>query len=134
MMRSIAWTLALAVAATALITAPTPAQAQGPAVTQVFIVNVEPQNMAAYMAFVKRAQAIVKDLGLPGFRILQATLAGENTGSLAILIENESLTAMAKNQAKTQGSAKWRKMISEVQDSGISQTVSNSLWIDVTPK
>ncbi len=134
MKHSIAWTLALAVAATALIAAPTPAQAQGPAVTQVFIVNVEPQNMAAYMAFVKRAQAIVKDLGLPGFRILQATLAGENTGSLAILIENESLAAMAKNQAKTQGSAKWQKMIGEVQDSGISQTVSNSLWVDVTPK
>ncbi len=134
MKHSIAWTLALAVAATALIAAPTPARAQGPAVTQVFIVNVEPQDMAAYMAFVKRAQAIVKDLGLPGFRILRATLAGENTGSLAILIENDSLAAMAKNQAKTQGSAKWQKMISDVQASGISHTVSNSLWVDITPR
>ncbi len=134
MKHSISWTLALAIAATALIAAPTPAQAQGPAVSQVIVVNVEPNDMAEYMAFVKRAQAIVKDLGLPGFRILQATLAGESTGALAIIIENESLAAMAKNQAKTQGSAKWQKMISDVQKSGISRTVSNSLWIDVTPK
>ncbi len=134
MKHSIAWTLALAAVATALIAAPTPARAQGPAVTQVFIVNVEPQNMAAYMAFVKRAQAIVKDLGLPGFRILRATLAGDDTGALAILIENESLAALAKNQAKTQGSAQWQKMVSDIQGAGISRIVSNSLWIDVTPK
>ncbi len=131
---SIGWTLALAVAVTALIAAPTAARAQGPAVTQVLIVNVEPQNMAAYMAFVKRAQAIVKDLGLPGFQVLQATMAGDDTGALAIVIENESLAALAKNQAKTQGSAQWRTMISDVQEAGISRIVSNSLWIDVTPK
>ncbi len=134
MKHSIGWTLALAVAVTAWIAAPTPARAQGPAVTQVLIVDVEPKNRDAYMAFVKRAQVIVKDLGLPGFQVLQATMAGDDTGTLAIVIENESLVALAKNQGKTQGSAEWQKMISDVQESGISRIVSNSLWIDVTPK
>ncbi len=134
MKQSIGWTLALAAAATALIAAPTPARAQGPEVTQVLIVDVEPKNRDAYMAFVKRAQAIVKDLGLPAFQVLQATMAGDTTGTLAIIIENESLAALAKNQAKTQGSAKWQKMVSDIQGAGISRIVSNSLWIDVTPK
>ena len=131
---SIGWTLALAVAVTALIAAPTAARAQGPAVTQVLIVNVEPMNVDAYMAFVKRAQAIVKELGLPEFQVLRATMAGDNTGALAIVIENESLAALAANQGKSQGSARWQKMISDVQEAGISRIVSNSLWIDVTPK
>jgi uncharacterized protein YbjT (DUF2867 family) len=131
---SIGWTLALTVAVTALIAAPTAARAQGPAVTQVLIVNVEPMNVDAYMAFVKRAQAIVKDLGLPEFQVLRATMAGDNTGALAIVIENESLAALAANQGKSQGSAQWQKMISDIQKAGISRIVSNSLWIDVTPK
>ncbi len=134
MKHSIGWTLALAAAVTMWIAAPTPARAQGPEVTQVLIVDVEPKNRDAYMAFVKRAQVIVKDLGLPGFQVLQATMAGDDTGTLAIVIENESLIALAKNQGKTQGSAEWQKMVSDIQGAGISRIVSNSLWIDVTPK
>ncbi len=134
MKQSIGWTLALAAAVTALVAAPTPARAQGPDVTQVLIIDVEPKNRDAYMAFVKRAQVIVKDLGLPGFQVLQATMAGDDTGTLAIVIENESLIALAKNQGKTQGSAEWQKMVSDIQGAGISRIVSNSLWIDVTPK
>ncbi len=134
MKQSIGWTLTLAAAVATLIAAPTPARAQGPEVTQVLIVDVEPENRDAYMAFVKRAQAIVKDLGLPDFQVLQATMAGDNTGALAIVIENESLAALAANQGKSQGSAAWRKMVSAIQGAGISRIVSNSLWIDVTPK
>ncbi|MEE8508530.1 MAG: hypothetical protein V3T07_05640, partial [Myxococcota bacterium] len=69
-----------------------------------------------------------------GFQVLQATMAGDDTGTLAIVIENESLIALAKNQGKTQGSAEWQKMVSDIQGAGISRIVSNSLWIDVTPK
>ncbi len=128
------WTMALAMAVTALVAAPTPAKAQGPEVTQVLIVDVEPKDMDAYMVFVKRAQAIVKKLGLPGFQVLQATMAGDSTGSLAIVIENESLAALDANQGKTQASAEWQKVISDVQQAGIGRVVSNSLWIDVTPQ
>ncbi len=134
MKQSIGWTLSLAAAVAALIAAPTPARAQGPEVTQVLIVDVEPKNRNAYMAFVKRAQVSVKDLGLPAFQVLQATMAGDDTGTLAIVIENESLIALAKNQGKTQGSAKWQNMVSDIQGADISRIVSNSLWIDVTPK
>ena len=41
---------------------------------------------------------------------------------------------VAANQGKSQGSAQWQKMISDIQKAGISRIVSNSLWIDVTPK
>ena len=61
-------------------------------------------------------------------------MAGDNTGSLAIVIENESLAALAANQGKTQASAEWQKVISDVQQAGIGRVVSNSLWIDVTPQ
>ena len=84
MKHAIEWTMALAMAVTGLVAAPTPAKAQGPEVTQVLIVNVEPKDIDAYMAFVKRAQAIVKDLGLPGFQVLLATMAGDDTGTLAM--------------------------------------------------
>ena len=127
------WIVAVALALTGVVSLATPAQAEGPAVTQVLIVDVEPQNMEAYMGYVTRAQAIVKELDLPDIRVLQATMAGDQTGSLAILIESESLAALAANQAKTQASDDWQKMIGDIRKAGISRIDSNSLWVDVTP-
>lgn len=126
--------LTLALTLTSSILLPGGAHAEGPEVSQVLIVDVEPRNMDDYMAFVKRAQTLVKKLGLPGFRVLQATMAGDNTGSLAIVIENESLGALAANQAKVEASAEWEKLVGEIQQAGISRITSNSLWIDVTPE
>jgi hypothetical protein len=118
------------------IAAPTAALAEhheGPAVTQVLIVEVEPQNMEAYMGYVKRAQGLLKELGLPPFQVLQATFAGDAAGTLAIVIEAESLVALATNQGKTAGSEKWQKLISEIQKAGVSRIASNSIWVDRTP-
>lgn len=134
--QSIGWALALSFAVAGWIIAPTAALAdhhEGPAVNQVIIVNVEPQNMEAYMGYVKRAQAIAKGLGLAPFQVLQASFAGDATGTLAIIIEADSLAALAANQGKTAGSAEWQKMISDIQNSGISNLTSNSIWVDVTP-
>ena len=128
------WILAFTLIVTALTATPTPVEAQGPAVTQVLIVDVEPKNMDAYMGFVKRAQALIKGLGLPAFQVLRATMAGDATGSLAIIIETDSLAALAANQGKTQASAEWQKMIGEIQQAGISRIVSNSVWVDITPQ
>ncbi len=130
------WALALSLAVAGWIIAPTAALAEhheGPAVNQVIIVNVEPQNLEAYMGYVKRAQAIAADLGLAPFQVLQASFAGDATGTLAIIIEADSLAALAANQGKTAGSAKWQKMISDIRSSGISNVASNSIWVDVTP-
>ncbi len=127
------WIVAVALALTGVVSLATPAQAEGPAVTQVLIVDVEPQNMEAYMGYVTRAQAIIKELDLPDIRVLQATMAGDQTGSLAILIESESLAALAANQGKTQASDDWQKMIGDIRKAGISRIDSNSLWVDVTP-
>ncbi len=128
--------LALSLAVAGWITTPTAALGdhhEGPATSQVIIVNVEPQNMEAYMGYVKRAQGIAKDLGLPPFQVLRATFAGDSTGALAIIIEAESLAALAANQRKTAGSKDWQKMISDIRKAEISSIASNSIWVDVTP-
>ncbi len=127
------WIVAVALALTGVVSLPTPAQAEGPAVTQVLIVDVEPQNMEAYMGYVKRAQGIAKDLGLPPFQVLRATFSGDSTGTVAIVIEAESLAALAANRAKTAGSEQWKKMVSDIQNAGISRVASRSIWEDVTP-
>ncbi len=67
-----------------------PAGAEGPAVTNVFVVEVEPRNLDAYLESLKEAQRIHKGLGLPGFRVLQATAAGDATGNLAIVVNSEN--------------------------------------------
>ena len=136
MKHRIGWALALSLAVAGWIAAPTAALAdhhEGPAVSQVIIVDVEPQNMEAYMGYVKRAQAITKELGMPPFQVMQATFAGDSAGALAIVIEAESLAALAANQMKTSGSKEWQKMISDIRKAGISRVTSNSIWVDRTP-
>ncbi|MCZ6784983.1 MAG: hypothetical protein O7G30_16920 [Proteobacteria bacterium] len=136
MKHRIGWALALSLAVAGWITAPTAALAdhhEGPAVSQVIVVDVAPQNMEAYMGYVKRAQGIAKDLGLPPFQVLRATFSGDSTGTVAIIIEAESLAALAANQAKTAGSEQWKKMVSDIQKAGISRVTSRSIWEDVTP-
>ena len=136
MKHRIGWALALSLAVAGWIAAPTAALAdhhEGPAVSQVIIVDVEPQNMEAYMGYVKRAQAVTKELGMPPFQVMQATFAGDSAGALAIVIEAESLAALAANQMKTRGSKGWQKMISDIRKAGISRVTSNSIWVDRTP-
>jgi hypothetical protein len=135
----IGWALALSLALAAWITTPTAALADshegggGPAVTQVIIVDVEAQDMDAYMGYVKRAQGLAAELGLPPFRVLQAAFAGENAGAIAILVESANLGVLAQRQGVTAGSDAWQKLISEIQNSGTSDVRSNSIWVDVTP-
>jgi hypothetical protein len=122
-----------AVALMAMLAAPALATAEGPSVTQVFVVDVEPRNVEAYLGKLKRAQEIIEALGLPGFRVLQSTLAGPNTGQIAVVVESKDLATLAANQARIQASEDWQKWVDDVVASGISRIASNSLWIDVTP-
>jgi hypothetical protein len=106
------------------------AQAMAPAVSQVFVVDVEPKNVDDYLGRLAKAQAIIKGLGLPGFQVLQASMAGPNTGQIAVVVESDSLAA---NQGKLQASAEWQKWVEEQQESELGDVVSNSIWVDVTP-
>jgi hypothetical protein len=109
------------------------AQAKAPAVSQVFVVDVEPKNVDDYLGRLAKAQAIIKGLGLPGFQVLQASMAGPNTGQIAVVVESDSLASLAANQGKLQASAEWQKWVEEQQESELGDVVSNSIWVDVTP-
>ena len=109
------------------------AQADGPAVRQVILVQVEPGQLDAYLARQPQARAIQERLGLPAPRIFQATFAGPDAGTLSIVIDHPSLAAFAANNAKQGADSEWQSWIDELNKAGIRQLVSNSLVVEVTP-
>ena len=109
------------------------AQAQGPAVRTVILVEVQPGQLGAYLQRVSQAMAIGKRLGLPAPRIFQATLAGTNVGTVSIVTDHPSLAAFAANSAKLGADPGWQSWIEELTKAGISRLVSNSLLVEVTP-
>jgi hypothetical protein len=124
---------AAVVVATSLGIAP-PAGAAGPAVSSVFVVEVEPANYDAYLASLKEAQGIIKGLGLPGFSVLQATAAGDATGNLAIVVESENLTTWAANTTKLQADPGWQAWVAKQQASGLGNILSQNLWVERLPQ
>ena len=120
---------AAALVAASLGTAST-ARAEGPAVTMVFVVDVEPANYAAYLESLKEAQGIIKGLGLPGFSVLQATAAGSATGNLAVIVNSENLATWAANTTKLQTDAGWRAWTAKQQTSGLGRIVSQNMWVE----
>ncbi len=109
------------------------AQAQGSAVRQVFLVEVQPGQLAAYLQRNAQALAIRKRLDLPASRIFQATLAGPNTRTVSIVIDHPSLAAFAANSAKLGADAEWQSWLEEINKAGISRLVSSSLLVELTP-
>ncbi len=90
-------------------------------------------NLPALLDIVKRARSINERLGTAGSaRVWQATLAGDQTNSVGIGIEFESLEALAQAQTKQQADAEWQKLFEEVQQKGITAT-TNQIWTDITP-
>ena len=71
------------------------AEAEGPPITQVVVVDTQGDN-DRLLSFAKSNQAIFKRLGIKARRrYLQASFAGPNTGSVAVVIEYPSLAALA---------------------------------------
>ncbi len=69
----------------------------------------------AFLDIVKRARPITERLGTGGTaRVWQATLAGDQTNSVGIGIEFESLEALGQSQAKQHADAVWQKLFEEV--------------------
>ena len=125
--------LILAAATLMLLGAPSSATAQAPNVLQVVLVTVEPMNQDAYLAELKKAQAIFDRLGLPAFRVWQATLAGPNTGGTIVGIEYDNLAAFAEGTGKLQADSEWQKWVDNLQKKGISEVTSNSMLVEITP-
>ena len=87
----------------------------------------------ALLDIVKRAGSINTRLGTGGTaRVWQATLAGDQTNTIGIGIEFQSLEAFAQARTKQQGDAEWQKLVAEVQTKGIITTTS-ALWTEITP-
>ena len=90
-------------------------------------------NLDAYLAGIKELTALAKKL-VPNatIRVWQATAAGEETGTVYVVLEHPSLEDYAKNSTKIQGDAEWAKVIEKLQATG-REIFSSSLMRDVTP-
>jgi hypothetical protein len=121
--------LALAI----LFVAASPAFAQSPP-RVINIIGIETGgDTAKFLEFVKRARAINEQYGSTGTtRVFQATLAGPNTGNMAVAVEFPSMTSMAESQAKIGPSPEWQKFVADFQAAGMS-VISNSVSVEITP-
>jgi len=104
-------------------------QASAAAVWSVLSIRVEGDS-APWMDLVKQAAAIRKTLGLPAVSVVQATWAGEETGTYFVTTEYPSLTALGEASAKLEASAEWMALLPKLQ--AASKVVDSSLYVDRT--
>ena len=106
--------------------------ADPPPVSQVVVIETNGQT-DLLLSYAKKNEAIFKRLGIEARRrYLQATLAGEDSGSIAVVIEYANLGAMAAAGAKLQNDKEWQAYIDKITESGI-RVQSNAVWADITP-
>jgi len=110
------------------------ARAAEPKVLNVLAVKVKGGQEDAYLQKVKALNAIMTRLQTGGtMRIWRATQAGDEAGTLYVGIEYPSLESFAKGMTKTSGDDEWRKLVREVDASGMRELLGNSLMVEVTP-
>lgn len=109
------------------------AAAEAPKVLSVISVRVK-GDQDAYLAQVKKLDGIRKRLELGGtLRVWRAAVAGPNTGTIFVGIEFANLEAYAKSTTKLQADEEWKKVVKEVDASGIREVTGSSLFVEVTP-
>ena len=117
--------MTIGVAATALAADP-------PAVVQ-FVSLGAAADSDVVLAEAKNTRQIFERLGIKASRrYIQATLAGDFSGTLSLMIEYPNLAALADAQAKLANDDEWQKYVDKLEAAGL-RVQSNSLWIDVTP-
>ncbi len=118
----------------ALLLAQAAQAADAPKVLNVLSVKVKSGQEDAYLAQVKKLNGIIKRLDTGGtMRVWRATQAGDSSGTLYIGIEYPNLEAFAKGMTKTNADDEWRKLVREVDSSGMRELLGNSLMVEVTP-
>jgi len=121
----LALTMSLGVASTAIAADP-------PAVVQ-FVSLGAAADSDVLLAEAAATRQIFERLGIKATRrYLQATLAGDFSGTLSLMIEYPNLAALADAQAKLANDEEWQKYLDKIQAAGL-RVQSNSLWRDVTP-
>ncbi len=104
--------------------------ARAAAVWQVLSVQVD-GDPQPWMELVKKAQAMRQRLGISTAQVVQATLAGDATGTYFVSFEYPSLVALGEAAAKIEADAEWPGLLKQLQ--ATSKLVSSSLYVDRTP-
>ncbi len=108
------------------------AQQASPAVTQVVAIDTNGKT-DLILGEAEANKKIFERLGIKATRrYLQASLAGPNAGSFAVVIEYPSLSALAAAQEKLRNDADWQKYVDKIIDAGMT-IESNSIWVELTP-
>lgn len=127
-------TIAISVLALSLTTfAATPATAEGPNILQIFVIDVDPEDREAYLARIKALDPIIQRLGRPNVRVWQGSYAGDSAGRLVVALEQTDLAAFAANSGKIVNDAEFKKWQADLAKADISELISQSMWVEVTP-
>jgi hypothetical protein len=123
----------LSAALVLLIAAPLDSRAADPpAIVQVIVIDTNGDN-DAFLSKAQEAREIFKRLGIDARRrYMQASLAGEESGNIALTIDYPSLKALAEAGEKLSNDAQWQAYVQWIGEKGMS-VVSNSVWVDRTP-
>jgi len=108
-------------------------EARAAAVWQIISVQVD-GDPQPWLDLVEKANAIRKRLALSPVRVVQATLAGDETGRYFVDIEYASLAAFADAVAKLEADSEWPGLLKQFQTYPKSKVVENSLFVDRTPE
>jgi len=113
--------------------APTQSMAQAaPKVINVVTYDVA-GDMPKFLELYKRAMVIIEKYESTGeSRLWISTLAGPNTGTVAVAIEYPSMVSMAESGAKVFPSPEWQKLTDDFEATDM-RLLSNAVAVDITP-
>ena len=103
----------------------------GRAASIVLVIDTNGQVMK-FMEFVKRGNAIAKELGVAGQqRSWWTNFGGPQSNHMASVVEYPSLVALAEATTKINASPKWQQLVRDVRDAGM-KLISRSVMEEVT--
>jgi hypothetical protein len=118
-------------AALLLATAPQ-VRAEPPAIVTVISVKVKGDG-SAYLKKLQEGKPIMMRLGAKSYRVFRAAIAGEETGRIISVSEYENAEAFGKARAKRADDEAFKKWLSDLQSSNVSEDVHASLLEEVQP-
>ena len=96
------------------------------------VVVVETDDVEGYVDQIDRGLDIMKRIGSTGeVRVMRATFAGPNTGTVVVTVEFDDIAAMAADTAKLAGSKEYQNWLKGLDDFRV--IASDSLYTEITP-
>ena len=131
-MRNSLLALGLAIALLFGMATPPESFAQAPTVINVLAIDVN-GDLDGFLDMMKKIRKITERLGSKGTaRVWQATLSGDQTGTIFVAVEHPSLVSMAQDNAKLQADSKWQDIVKKFNKKGM-DVLSNSVSMEITP-